>query len=77
MPTVLDSTKPRGLRTEVEYEAAVAEIDALLDADPVAGSEAYDRLAFLSVLGDTYETEHFPMLTGDVSPQTVVDFILE
>ena len=50
MPTVLDFTKPRVLRTEAEYEAAVAEIDALLDADPIAGSEACDRLEFLSVL---------------------------
>ena len=39
MPTVLDFTNPRVLRTEAEYEAAVGEIDALLDADPVEGSE--------------------------------------
>lgn len=77
MPTVLDFTKPRVLRTEAEYEAAVAEIDALLDADPAEGSEAYDRLEFLSVLAEAYETEHHPMPTGDVSPQVVVEFMLE
>jgi HTH-type transcriptional regulator / antitoxin HigA len=77
MPTILDFTKPRVLRTESEYEAAVAEIDALLDADPAEGSEAYDRLEFLSVLVEAYETEHYPMPTGDVSPQAVVEFMLE
>lgn len=77
MPIVLDFTKPRVLRTEAEYEAAVAEIDALLDADPVEGSEAYDRLEFLSVLVEAYETEHHPMPSGDVSPQAVVEFMLE
>lgn len=77
MPIALDFTKPRVLRTEAEYEAAVAEIDSLLDADPVAGSEAYDRLEFLSVLVEAYDTEHYPMPTGDVSPQAVVEFMLE
>lgn len=77
MPTVLDFTKPRVLRTEAEYEAAVAEIDALLDAEPAAGSEAYDRLEFLSVLVEAYETEHYPMPARDVSPQAVVEFMLE
>jgi HTH-type transcriptional regulator / antitoxin HigA len=77
MPTVLDFTKPRVLRTEAEYEAAVAEIDSLLDAEPAAGSEAYDRLEFLSVLVEAYDTEHYPMPSGDVSPQAAVEFILE
>ena len=77
MPTVLDFTKPRVLRTEAEYDAAVAEIDALLDADPVEGSEAHDRLEFLSVLVEAYEAEHYPMPTGDVTPQAVVEFMLE
>lgn len=77
MPTLLDFTKPRVLKTEAEYEAAVAEIDALLDADPAEGSEAYDRLEFLSVLVEAFDTEHYPMPSGDVSPQAVVEFMLE
>jgi len=77
MPTVLDFTKPRVLRTEAEHAVAVAEIDALLDADPAEGSEAYDRLEFLSVLVEAYETKHYTMPTGDVSPQAVVEFMLE
>ena len=77
MPTILDFTKPRVLRTEAEYEAAVAEIDALLDADPVEGIEAYDRHEFLSVLVEAYEMEHYPMPAGDVSRQAVVEFMLE
>jgi HTH-type transcriptional regulator/antitoxin HigA len=77
MPITLDFSKPRVLRTEAEYEAAAAEIDALLDGDPVEGSEAYDRLEFLSVFVEAYETEHHPMPTGDVTPQSVVEFMLE
>jgi HTH-type transcriptional regulator/antitoxin HigA len=77
MPTVLDFMKHRVLRTEAEYQAAVAEIDALLDADPAEGSEAYDRLEFLSVLVEAYETERYPMLTGNVSPQVVMEFMLD
>lgn len=73
MPAILDFTRPHVLRTEEEYDAAIAEIEALLDADP--GSEAYERLEFLSVLAEAYEGEHYPV--PEVSPQDVVDFRLE
>ena len=51
----LDFTKPHVLRDETEYQAAVDEIDHLLDVDPEPASEAYDRLEFLSVLVQAYE----------------------
>ena len=72
--TALDFRKPHVLRNEKEYRAAVREIDALLDADP--GSEAYDRLEFLSVLVAAYEDEHEPPMPK-TSPQEVVLFALE
>ena len=50
MADILDFTKPHVLRNEEEYDIAVAEIDTLLDTDPQLGSEAYERLEFLSVL---------------------------
>jgi HTH-type transcriptional regulator / antitoxin HigA len=74
--TTLDFKKPHVLRNAREHEAAVAENDALLDRNPRRGSEAYDRLEFLSVLVEAYEDEHDPIdETG--TPQTVVEFMLE
>lgn len=73
---LLDFTTPHVLRNEAEYDAAVAEIDALLDLDPPAGSVEYERLEFLSVLVQAYDEKHYPM--GERStPQSVVDFMLE
>jgi HTH-type transcriptional regulator/antitoxin HigA len=74
--TLLDFSKPHVLRSDEEYDAAVAEIDALLDRDIVPGSEEEDRLEFLTLLVEAYDDEHFPM--GDSStPQSIVDFVLE
>lgn len=58
------------------FDAAVAEIDALLDDDPPPGSEGYDRLEFLSVLVQAYEDAHVPAFEQP-TPQEVVDFVLE
>lgn len=74
---LLDFSKPHVLRNSREYRAAVREIDELLDADPKRGSEAYDRLEFLSVLVEAYEDEHDPIDETGGSPQTVVAFMLE
>ncbi len=75
MTAVLDFSKPHLLRTEAEYQAAIAEVERLLDEDVVAGSEGYDRLEFLSVLVEHYEDEHYPM--GPVTPRQAVTFMLE
>ena len=71
----LDFTTPHVLRNEAEYDAAIAEIETLLDMDPRADSGDYERLKFLSVLAEAYEREHYPV--PDVSPQEAVDFMLE
>lgn len=73
----LDFAKPHVLRNAREYRAAVAEIDQLLDVDPKRGSEAFDRLVFLSVLVQVYEDEHDPLDEHGSTPQSVVDFMLE
>ncbi len=73
--TVLDFSKPHVLKSEAEYEAAIAEIERLLDEDVERGTEGYDRLEFLSVLVEHYEEERYPM--GTVSPQEAVLFMLE
>lgn len=75
MNGILDFTKPHVLRNEEEYNAAVTEIDNLLDADPPTGSEDYERLEFLSVLVQAYEDSRFPF-EDQPTPQEVVDFML-
>jgi HTH-type transcriptional regulator/antitoxin HigA len=76
MANLLDFTKPHVLRDEAEYNAAVDEIDRLLDTDPDPASEAYERLEFLSVLVQAYEDTHSP-LEDLPTPQAVVEFMLE
>jgi HTH-type transcriptional regulator/antitoxin HigA len=75
MTTVLDVPRPHVLRTEEEYDSAIAEIERLLDEGSEEGTEAYDRLELLSVLVEHYEEERYPM--GTVTPQEAVSFMLE
>ncbi len=72
--TGLDFTTPHLLRDEKEYSAAVEAIDDLLDKNPKAGSEEYQRLDFLSVLVREHEARYHPI--GPSSPQELVDFML-
>lgn len=74
---ILDFSRPHVLRDEREYEAAVAELDALAYANPGEGTDEYDRMVFLSVLVEAYEAENGPIDTRDVTPQQVVRFALE
>lgn len=47
------------IRTEADHKAALARIDALMDA--VAGTPEADELAVLADLVEAYETKHFPI----------------
>jgi HTH-type transcriptional regulator/antitoxin HigA len=75
--TVLDFSTPHVLRNAREYRAAVAQIDRLLDADAKRGTEAGERLEFLSVLVEAYEGSHDPLDAQRGTPQSVVAFMLE
>lgn len=76
MPTkILDFSKPHVLRSAREYEAAVAELDALLDGEHLSRAEE-DRLEFLTLLVEAYDEAHYPMGARS-TPQSVVDFLLE
>ncbi|HEX8360127.1 MAG TPA: helix-turn-helix domain-containing protein [Longimicrobium sp.] len=77
MRTVIDIPAPRVLRTQDEYDAAVAEIDRLLDLDPQPYTEDYDRLELLSVLVEDYDARINPIGESDLTPQSAVDFMLE
>ncbi len=74
-PALLDFSRPHVLKDDAEYDAAIAEIERLVDEDVEAGSEGYERLEFLSVLVEHYEDERYPM--GAVVPQQAVAFMLE
>jgi HTH-type transcriptional regulator/antitoxin HigA len=73
----LDFSSPHVLRNGKEYKTAIAEVEALLDADPRRGSADDERLEFLSVLIEAYEDEHDPMDESSGSPQSVIAFMLE
>jgi HTH-type transcriptional regulator/antitoxin HigA len=75
-PALLDFTHPHTLRNPEEYGRAVAELDGLVDLDPAEGTREYDRLEFLSLLTEAYETARYPMGEA-VTPQRIVDFFLE
>lgn len=77
MVTVLDIATPRILRTEAEYQDAVAEVDRLLDLDPQIGSEEYDRLELLGVLISEYDERHNPIDDAVLTPQQIVEFMAE
>lgn len=68
--------EPHVLRNEKDYDAAVAEIDALLDRNPAERSPERDRLDLLSVLVQAYDEEHRPM-GSTATPQAVVEFLLD
>jgi HTH-type transcriptional regulator/antitoxin HigA len=77
MVTVLDIATPHILRTEAEYDDAVAEVDRLVRMDPKFGSAEYDRLELLGVLISEYDEKHNPIDDSNLTPQQVVEFMAE
>lgn len=53
--------KPKIIRTEADYETALARIDILMDGDPEPTSAAGEELELLSLLVGNYEAVHYPM----------------
>lgn len=61
--------EPKILKTEAEYEAALAHVAALMDAEP--GSLQEQELELFALLVEQYEQEHFP-----IDPPDPVEAIL-
>lgn len=61
------------LRSEADYEAALAEIERLWGAK--VGTSEGDRLDVLATLVDAYESEHFPIDQPD--PIEAIKFRME
>lgn len=75
-PPRLDRSRPHVLRNEEDYEAAVAEVDAILTREPELGTPEADWLEVLVVLIESYEREHYPM-GGTSIPQSILEFMLD
>jgi HTH-type transcriptional regulator / antitoxin HigA len=67
------ATELKPIRTEVDYEAALAELERLWGAR--SGTPRGDRLDVLATLIDAYETKHFPMDPPD--PIDAIQFRME
>ena len=61
------------IRTEADYEAALAEVERLWGAK--AGTAKGDRLDVLATLIDVYESQHYPMDPPD--PIEAIKFRME
>ncbi len=61
------------IKTEEEYQAALSELEALMDAEP--GSKEEQQLELLSVLVEKYEEAHYPIALPD--PVDAIKFRME
>jgi HTH-type transcriptional regulator/antitoxin HigA len=61
------------IRTENEYEEALAQIDAIFDSQP--GTPEGDLLEVLTILVEAYEEEHYPIAPPD--PIEAIEFHME
>jgi HTH-type transcriptional regulator / antitoxin HigA len=53
------------IKTETEYEAALAEIENLMDLDPDPGTPEADQLELLALLVEDYESKRFEIAPPD------------
>jgi len=65
--------KPKILRSEIDYEAALAHLDTLMDAEP--GSTVEEELELFAALIENYEEELFPIELPD--PVAAIEFRME
>jgi HTH-type transcriptional regulator/antitoxin HigA len=63
----------RPIRTDADYETALAEIERLFDAAP--GTPEADRLDVLSTLVEAYEAHHFRLPAPD--PVEAITYYME
>jgi HTH-type transcriptional regulator/antitoxin HigA len=61
------------IRTEEDYEQAMAQIEAIFEAQP--GTPEFDLLEVLSILVETYEDEHYPISPPD--PIEAIEFHMD
>lgn len=57
--------KIKPIRSDVDYLAALAEIDQLAEGDPEPGTPRGDKLDVLATLVEAYERKNFPIASPD------------
>jgi HTH-type transcriptional regulator/antitoxin HigA len=62
------------IRTKADYEAAIAEIERLWNAEP--GTDDGDKLDILVTLVERYENEHWPIDTSRVDPVDLLNYLV-
>lgn len=65
----------RPVRTEADYDAAVAEIERLWGAEP--GTDDGDKLDILATLVEKYETVHWPIYTSRLDPIDMLNYLID
>src|SRR5208337_1499862 len=63
------------IKTDAEYEAALAEIDRQLDSEIAAGTPEAEKLELLTLLVREYESSHYPI--GVPDPIGAIKFRME
>lgn len=65
----------RPIKTDEDYKAALREVAAYFDNEPVPGSAEGDRFEVLITLVEAYEAKHFPIALPD--PVEAIKFRME
>jgi HTH-type transcriptional regulator/antitoxin HigA len=65
----------RPIKTEADYDAALAAVDRLMDKEPELGTPESDQLEMLVTLIQAYEAKHYPMPAPD--PIEAIKFRME
>jgi HTH-type transcriptional regulator/antitoxin HigA len=65
--------KPKVIKTRADYQAALAYLETLMDAE--SGTPQEEELELFAVLLDSYEREHFPI--GLPDPVEAIKFRME
>lgn len=71
----MDALEIRVLKGEAEYEAALAEVEKLMDLNPAQGTPDADRLELLALVVRDYEDRHFKIDVPD--PIEAIKFRME
>ncbi len=65
----------RPIRSQADYDIAIAEIERLWDADPE--TDDGDKLDILATLVEKFENEHWPIDTSRVDPIDMLTYLIE
>jgi HTH-type transcriptional regulator/antitoxin HigA len=65
----------RPIRNRADYDAAVAEIERLWNADP--GTDDSDKLDILATLVEKHENERWPIDTSRVDPVDMLIYLID